>query len=100
MSQSGQPGNDGFPADDRPILGSFQDGVSEAGSWRTGFSSYVSLMRTLVPHEVHPTDEWLQKGVSLLSLEHDQGVTTQDRQGAEGSGGEGSGGVAQASSGS
>ena len=100
MSQSGQPGNDGFPADDLPILGSFQDGVSEAGSWRTGFSSYVSLMRRLVPQEVHPTEEWLQKGVSLLSLEHDQGVTTQDRQGAEGSGGEGSGGVAQASSGS
>ena len=99
MSQSG-PGNDGFPADDLPILGSFQDGASEAGSWRTGFSSYVSLMRRLVPEEDHPTDEWLQKGVSLLSLEQDQGVTTQDKQGAAGSGGEGSGGTAQASSGS
>ena len=100
MSQSGQPGTDGSSADDRPILGSFQDVASEAGNWRTGFSSYVSLMRRLVPQEDHPTDEWLQKGVSLLSLEQDQGVTTKDRQGAEGSGGEGSGGVAQASSGS
>jgi len=100
MSQSGQPGTDGSSADDRPILGSFQDVASEAGNWRTGFSSYVSRMRRLCPEERHPEEEWLQKGVSLLSLEQDQGVTTQDRQGAEGSGGEGSGGVAQASSGS
>ena len=100
MSQSGQPGTDGSSADDRPILGSFQDVASEAGNWRTGFSSYVSRMRRLCPEERHPEEEWLQKGVSLLSLEQDQGVTTKDRQGAEGSGGEGSGGVAQASSGS
>ena len=99
MSQSGS-GTGSFQKDDLPILGTFQDGASEAGSWCTGFASYVGKMRRLCPEEDHPTEEWLQKGVSLLSLDQGQEVTTQDQQGAAGFGGEGSGGTAQASSGS
>ena len=100
MSQSGQPGSDGSSAKERPIVGAFQDVASEAGNWCTGFSSYVNRMRRLCPDEPHPDEEWIQKGVSLLSLEQAQGVTTKDKQGAVSSGGEGSGDVAQAPSGS
>ena len=99
MSQSGSgPGS--FQKDDLPILGTFQDGKSEAGGWRTGFASYVSRMRKLCPEEDHPDEEWLNKGMALISLDQGQEVTTQGQQGAVGFGGQVSGGTAQASPGS
>ena len=82
------------------ILGTFQDGKSESGSWHTGFANYVSRMRELCPEESHPDEEWLRKGMALISLDQGQEVTTQGQQGAVGFGGQISGGTAQASPGS
>ena len=99
MSQSGS-GTGSSLGKDRPILGAFQDRKSESESWRTGFSNYVSRMRELCPEESHPDEEWLNKGFALILLDQGQEVTTQDQQGAVGSGGQVSGGTAQASPGS
>ena len=99
MSQSGS-GTGSSLSKDRPILGAFQDRKSESESWRTGFSNYVSRMRELCPEESHPDEEWLNKGFALILLDQGQEVTTQDQQGAVGSGGQVSGGTAQASPGS
>ena len=99
MSQSGS-GTGSSQSKDRPILGTFQDGKSESESWRTGFAHYVSRMRELCPEEDHPDEEWLNKGMALILLDQGQEVTTQDQQGAVGSGGQVSGGTAQASPGS
>ena len=99
MSQSGS-GTGSSLSKDRPILGAFQDRKSESESWRTGFAHYVSRMRELCPEESHPDEEWLNKGMALISLDQGQEVTTQDQQGAVGSGGQVSGGTAQASPGS
>ena len=82
MSQSGSGTGSSLDKDDRPILGAFQDRKSEFGSWRTGFSNYVSRMRELCPEESHPDEEWLNKGFAMISLDQGQEVATQDQQGA------------------
>ena len=100
MSQSGSGTGSSLDKDDRPILGAFQDRKSEFGSWRTGFSNYVSRMRELCPEESHPDEEWLNKGFAMISLDQGQEVATQDLQGAVGSGGQVPEGTAQAPPGS
>ena len=54
--------------DKRPITA----GHSDKDDWITGLVDYMNSMKERCPDAIHPPDDWLSKGFSIISLDQGQ----------------------------
>ena len=77
MSLSGF-GSGNSPADDgRPII----NGQTDKQGWITGLQDYVNSMKERCLDDIHPTEDWLAYGFSMISLDQGRTVTAPLEQG-------------------
>ena len=55
-------------AEDRPVI----TGHTDKEAWITGLIDYVNSMKEICPDAIHPPDDWLSKGISVISLDQGQ----------------------------
>ena len=51
-------------------------GHSDKDDWITGIVDYVNSMKERYPDAIHPPDDWLLKGFSMISLDQGQSAAT------------------------
>ena len=77
MSQSGLGTGSPSMEDWRPIL----TGQTDKQGWITGLKDYVNSMKERCPYDIHPSEEWLANGFSMISLDQGRTVTAPLEQG-------------------
>ena len=51
--------------EDRPVI----TGHTDKEAWITGLVDYVNSMKEICLDAIHPPDDWLSKGFSMISLD-------------------------------
>ena len=77
MSQSGLGPGSSLVDDGRPIL----TGRTDTKGWITGLKDYVNSMKERCPDDIHPTEDWLAYGFSMILLDQGRTVTAPLKQG-------------------
>ena len=86
MSKSG---SGSILLDELPVMGR-----PDSEQYVRAFREYVTTMKELAPnHPSHPTDDWLNEGFAMISLEGSQEATSTPEQGPPSAGGKKAGGL-------
>ena len=76
MYQSGLGPGSSRGDDARPIL----TGRTDSKGWITSLKDYVNSMKECCPDDIHPDEEWLANGFSMISLDQGQSAAATSAQ--------------------